>query len=60
MDQETTSSETYKKECKCVSSEWTKELLQASHIQEHENVSVVNGQRNYFKQDIYNNMQMCQ
>jgi len=60
MDQETTSSKTYTRSCRCVSSEWTKKMLQARQIHEHANMSVVNGPRNYFKQDKYMSTQICQ
>ena len=39
--------------------DWTKELLHPRHIQEHADVPVVTGPRNYFTQDTHKNMQMC-
>jgi len=41
-------------------SDWTNKLLHARHIQEHAVVPVVIGPRNYFTQDIYKSMQLCQ
>jgi len=49
MDKEINLSKTYTTTCRCVNSEWTKNLLQAKQIHEHANMSVVTGPRNYFK-----------